>query len=125
MIRFTLPKKVHLLEKVATPGIYLGHQVEFKQYLVGFMFPKDVIHASRMISKDVTTTMEGTRLTLTKDATPDFDWIVETMDTSLYLAYPSTKSIGLTMPIRIIFEDDRTIVYETVQIDPGATVLLN
>lgn len=87
--------------------------------MIGFAFPKDVIYVSRMISRDVHTSMDGARLVLSKDIHEQFDWHIETVLAQSFVTHRYTLgNVGLMVPVRLVAEDDHHLVFDTIRFDP-------
>ena len=137
---FTLPPKLHVLRNIRNQSSMLGFHYKNNSYLLGMIHDMDAVYITRMITDNVVGIIEdftpdypdenfdkdynilllhdNIRLTMTKEESPQFDWMVESIDATVLLAYPREKYVGLILPTKKTNETREFIEYSTIVIEP-------
>ena len=139
-MQFNFPPRVHVLRNIKRHDLLLGFQCKNNSYLLGLLRDRDAIYITRMITDNVTGTIDNftpiypdekfdmdrsvlllhdkIKLTITKEDSSQYDWIIESMDTYKLLTYPRQKYIGLIMPIEQTNETPNILEYNSIMIEP-------
>jgi hypothetical protein len=108
--------------------------------MVGLMKDSDAIYISRMITDNVTGTLDNfipnypddkfdkdtsilllhdkVKFHISKQQSPQFHWTIETVETSQLLVYPRQRYIGLILPTEKTNETEEGIEYNALVIEP-------
>lgn len=137
---FHFPPRIHLLRNIKQEKLLLGFHHKNNTYLVGLMKETDAIYISRMITDNVTGTLDNfspdypddnfdkdtsvlllhdkVKFHITKEESPQFDWMIETVETTQLLVYPRQRYIGLILPTEKTNETKQAIEYNALVIEP-------
>lgn len=61
---------------------------------------------------------EHALLRLSKEITPMFDWMIDSIPTHFFFQYPIHKGIGIVMPMQKTIETDTEIIYTCQVVEP-------
>ena len=137
---FHFPPRIHLLRNIKHTNLLLGFHQKNNTYLVGLMKDSDAIYISRMITDNVTGTLENfvpdypddkfdnntsmlllhdkVKFSISKQHSPQFEWTIETVESSQLLVYPRQRYIGLILPMEKTNETQKEIEYSALVIEP-------
>lgn len=136
-------RSVHVLHSLPHQGLTLGAHHRRCSYIMGYMYPKDALYATRNLSQNakidllsykpsrkarVVDTEEGrqvllmlenpTPVVITKEACPQFEWYMEEVDTATFFSIPLVHNIGLILPFEQIDETKESMTFQSYIIDP-------
>lgn len=57
-------------------------------------------------------------ITLSKEESPQFDWLIEQTSGEHFISFPIVNRLGLIMPFDLIGEDKEKLVFKSYVIDP-------
>lgn len=137
---FYFPPKIHVLRNVQNQNALLGFQHKNNTFLLGLLRDHDAIYITRMITNNVVGVIDNftptypdekfdddksivlihdkVKLSITKEESSQYDWMIESINTSELLTYPRKKYIGLIMPTEQTNETGNIIEYNTIVIEP-------
>ncbi len=137
---FNFPPKIHVLRNIKNQGTMLGFQYKNNSYVLGLMRDRDAMYITRMITDNVIGLIENftpnypgenfdsdksvlllhdkVQLTITKEESVQYDWIIESVDTHEILTYPRQRYIGLIMPTEQTNETPHILEYNSIVIEP-------
>lgn len=140
----SLPPHIQLLQSVHNSS-HLGTYCPSTQcsYIVGFFHGKHAIYTSRRITKNVRIDMshhipnvrtkmidtengkqvflyfeDPVPISISKEDSPQFDWIIEQAPGDQFISYPIINHLGLIMPFDLMDENQDHLVYKSYVIDP-------
>lgn len=135
-------RKVHTL-KFLHLDESLGVHHRRRSYVVGFLSPSEALYTSRHITKNVQISLGNympvmkTRrveteagneiiivldspvpITISKEYSPQFDWVLEEKDVQTFMNIPMMYNLGLIMPFQKTDETNDSITYSSYIVDP-------
>lgn len=137
---FSFPPKIHVLKNIKNQNQLLGLRNKDSSFVIGLLYDRDAVYLTRVLTDnciglledfkpdhptgdfDTDTSMlllqDNVKVLLTKEESPQFHWMVESIDTMEMMTYPRQRYVGLILPTKKTIETNNIIGYNSMVIEP-------
>ena len=137
---FSFPPKIHVLKNIKNQNQLLGLRNKDSSFVIGLLYDRDAVYLTRVLTDNCIGLLEGfkpdkptgdfdtdtsvillqdkVKLTLTKEESSQFHWMIESIDTMEMMTYPRQRYVGLILPTEKTIETNNIISYNSMVIEP-------